>query len=187
MIPDFSCRISGLIKSLEHTIIPAIGADEGMAKEQAALIIGHLQMLDQQWNYAYLFEKHSLLNMRALAGTLLQYADREPALAESSRALKAIFRNSSAALPEDPASVNKLTSSLGNAVDDLIRHIYTTATAEIKQQVINTVLDYSAKQSASERVWFRANNLDPDVSDLVSIEEMIHTGIYHFRPGDLSP
>ena len=55
MLPDISIRINNLIKAMEKTIAPAIDPDNGLAKEQAALVVSHLRMLDQQWDTAYLY------------------------------------------------------------------------------------------------------------------------------------
>ena len=181
MLPDISNRITNIIKAIEKTITPAIDPENGMAQEQAALSIGHLKMLEQQWNYAYIYEKGSFDNMLALASELNRVATGGAATINAQNALSFALKSLPTELPLTPLEINEHTKALGEAVDGLIHACYEDANSEMKQTLFDTILSYSSKQSSRERVWFSANNLDPDSSDLVSMEEMLFTPIYNFR------
>ena len=76
--------------------------------------------------------------------------------------------------------LNEHTKALGQLVDDLIHASYDDAFPDAKHKIMDAVLNYSSKQSSRERVWFSANNLDPDGSDLVSMHEMLFTPVYKY-------
>ena len=180
MLPDISNRITNIIKAIEKTISPAIYAENRMAQEQAALAIGHLQMLEQQWNYAYVFEKGSFENMLALANQLYDVAGGGQAITNAKNALLIIIKGLPEVLPLTPVELNEHTKALGQLVDDLIHASYDDAFPDAKHKIMDAVLNYSSKQSSRERVWFSANNLDPDGSDLVSMHEMLFTPVYKY-------
>ena len=109
MLPDISNRITNIIKAIEKTISPAIDAENRMAQEQAALAIGHLQMLEQQWNYAYVFEKGSFENMLALANQLYDVAGGGQAITNAKNALLIIIKGLPEVLPLTPVELNEHT------------------------------------------------------------------------------
>jgi len=174
MLPDISNRINNLSKALETVIIPAIPADNRLATEQAALMLGHLKMLDQQWDFAYLYEKGSFDNMLALASKLSQIAEGG---GESQMAAVQIrtLATQPDMLPLTVNTVNNLSVGLGKAVDKLITAAYKDGSVKFKIAMLSSVLDYNHIQSARERTWFKANNLDPDVRDLPSMDEMLNS------------
>lgn len=180
MLPDFSNRLNNLIKAMEKTIAPAIDSENDLAREQAALVIGHLKMLDQQWDGLYLFEKGCFDNMRSLAVRLTAGAAGGATTLAAADELVSLIDSLPSTLPLSVKQINRLTCQIGLAVDALINGAYKDGSNDYQSLLTNTVLDYNSKQSARERVWFRANNLDPDPSDLCSMEEMLQTDIYAF-------
>lgn len=182
MLPDFSNRLSNLIKSMEKTIIPAIDPESGLAKEQAALVIGHLTMLNQQWDGLYLYECRSFDNMLALAAHLAVNARGGPETTQAAKLLSGLIEELPDVLPLTARGVNSQTIELGKQVDELIHASFRDGSSAFKALLSETILNYAGKQSARERVWFRANKLDPDPSDLASMEDMLHSDIYKFSP-----
>lgn len=173
MLPDISNRINNLSKALETVIMPAIPTDNSFAAEQAALMLGHLKMLDQQWDFAYLYEKGSFDNMLELATRLQQLAMGGTESKGAAAQIGALLASLPEILPLTVNTVNDLTKSLGAAVDKLIAAAYKDGSAEFKVAMLNSVLDYNHIQCTRERTWFKANNLDPDVRDLPSMDEML--------------
>jgi len=182
MLPDLSIRINNLIKSLEKTIIPAIDPDNGMALEQAALMVGHLKMFDQQWDTAYLYEVRSLENIKALASYLATTIDQQG----EPRVIAEEIETLIGSIPDDlPKIVSEITAYIvviGKLVDRLIDSVFSMGSPNLIDKVTKTVLDYNARQSARDRIWFSAIGLDPDPSDLSSMEEMLFTDLYKYNP-----
>ncbi|MGB1906325.1 MAG: hypothetical protein ACPHN3_03275, partial [Spongiibacter sp.] len=48
MNPSQSLRVSTMMRALQDSIMPAIGDDQPLAREQAGLLLGHLAALQQQ-------------------------------------------------------------------------------------------------------------------------------------------
>jgi len=178
MLPDISNRINNLSKALETVIIPAIPADNSFATEQAALMLGHLKMLDQQWDFAYLYEKGSFDNILALASKLSQLAEGGGESQIAAVQTRSLIAAQPDMLPLTVNAINELTIALGKAVDKLIAAAYKDGSSAFKTAMLSSILDYNHIQSARERTWFKANNLDPDVRDLPSMEEMLNSEKY---------
>ncbi|MBR9910007.1 MAG: hypothetical protein GYB33_06585 [Gammaproteobacteria bacterium] len=182
MLPDIAIRINNLIKSLEKTIVPAIDPDQSMAREQAALVVSHLNLLAQQWDTAYLYEVRSLENMQALAQQLAHLCRAGEIATPVLEDIDSVTGELTEQLPQTVLAVNRYTISLGQSVDALINAVFKHGSPELKQQLQEAVLDYNACQSARERVWFGATNLDPDPSDLASMDAMLFTDTYKYTP-----
>ena len=180
MLPDISIRINNLIKAMEKTIAPAIDPDNGLAKEQAALVVSHLRMLDQQWDTAYLYEKGSYENMRALSAHLVSLAEKYEPGKSTTLELSETLGTMPDELPLTVSGISTLTANLGTIVDRVITDCFRSGSETFKTALTNIVLDYNAKQSARERIWFGANKLDPDITDLSTMEEMLFTNVYKF-------
>ena len=99
MLPNIDLRIQNIVKALEQVIIPALPPGEKLAKDQAGLCIGHLNMIARQWKQCAQFEATSLAAMEALGRKLASLVD--PVFAAQIRAIdKAILgRDGRFALP----------------------------------------------------------------------------------------
>ncbi|MGD9659970.1 MAG: hypothetical protein AB7U63_01725 [Porticoccaceae bacterium] len=178
MLPDIDNRINNLIKAVEKTIAPAIDPENGLAQEQAALVVGHLKMLNTQWDKAYLFERGSFDNMRSLASQLAAIADGGQQTQNAKDALTAALGGIPVELPLTPSGINKHTIAIGNLVDNLINACYVDGSAAFKAALSELVLNYGEKQATRERIWFNANGLDPDKAKLGSIDDMLVSDAY---------
>ena len=173
MLPNITNRINNLIKSMETTIAPALVNENGLAKEQASLFVGHLKMLSQQWDKAYLFEKGSLDAMINFAEKLLEHANGDSKTNSATIKLKSTLSSVPKELPHTADAVNQYTISIGNSIDSLINACYYDGTETFRKQLFDITIDYGTKQSYRERVWFNETGLDPDKEKLVSIDEML--------------
>ncbi|GAB3369751.1 hypothetical protein NCG89_08925 [Spongiibacter taiwanensis] len=184
MLPDIANRLSNLSKALETVIVPAIPDDNPFAKEQAALMLGHLAMLSEQWDAVYLYERGSLHNMTALARRLIACTDGLPASAALDR-LAALLQDQPECLPLTASGLNAITKEVGTAVDQLIEVAFSEAGQHYRDCVTSQVLQYNRLQATRERIWFRRHGMDPDEKELGTLEEMLHTTKY-LLDGDLS-
>ena len=139
-------------------------------------------MLDQQWDTAYLYETVSLENMRNLASYLADMAVNEQTLETVAGDIRQAIADIPLVLPMTVQAVSQHTTLLGNLVDRFINCSYKYGTGPLKERLKQAVLDYNHCQSSRERIWFRANNLDPDSSDLVSMQAMLFTDAYKYIP-----
>lgn len=166
MLPGIDLRIANLIKAVQQIILPALPSEEKLAQEQARLVVGHLNIIQQQWKYAVRFEAGSLSAMTALAERIvdeLSGAQRE--------ALEQALAGAKKADHADLNSIEQAIISLGSAIDAVI--LGDEGRMPLPQGVIDAVLDYGTRQSLRERVWFAGNGLDPDKAQLPELSEVI--------------
>lgn len=166
MLPNIDLRIATMIKALEQVILPALPRDQRLARDQAMLVVGHLNMLGGQWKRALRFEQVSLDDLVGLARALLPAVDAtfDAPLTEAIDAAQACDQ-------ADVLALERANSALGRIVDLVILggddHLALTQAAQ------NAVLEYALRHARRERTWFQANNMDPDHADLPTIEESL--------------
>jgi len=161
LLPSIELRIQNLIKALSQVVLPAIDPGNALAREQAQLVIGHLQLIAVQWDKALPFEAQSLAALRELGQRLASAAEGGSATVQAAAQLREAL-----AVREDGAA-------LGSAIDSLIRAASADGAAGFRAQLDQAVLEHGALQAWRERVWFAGNGLDPDPSALPSIDEML--------------
>lgn len=159
MLPSIELRIQNLIKALSQVVLPAIDPENGLAREQAGLVIAHLQLIAQQWDKAPAFEAGSLTALEALGQRLADLANGGLVTAHAAADLRS-------ALGGDFAAI-------ANAVDRLIVAVGEDGALAFRAQLDELVLAYGAHQAWRERVWFAGSGLDPDRAELPSIAEML--------------
>lgn len=173
MLPSIDIRISNLIKALETTIIPSLDPEASLAKEQAALVVGHLRVLNQQWDGAYLFELGSLKALTMCARSLLAEVEGGCFTTTAAASLKEAFDQLPETLPLTITGINHYIQSIGHAMDALINASFKDGSAEYYERLSSLVLAYAERQVLRERTWFQATGLDPDKEALGTINEML--------------
>jgi len=170
MLPSIDLRIQNLIKALHEVVIPAIPPRERLARDQASLVIGHLNMIAAQWKSALKFESQSLDGLLKLseklhaAGHLGMTDDLRGRLGAEIDRAKRIDRSDGAAIEEGVVRLGKLTDELIRADDSM---------EPIPPELMTLVFEYGAFQAWRERTWFQGNMLDPGRAELPSIAQML--------------
>jgi hypothetical protein len=170
VLPSIDLRIQNLVKALQQVVLPAIPPQQRLARDQASLVIGHLNMIAAQWKSALKFESQSLDGLLGLAEKLL--AARDVGMTANLRArlgaeiglCKGIDRS-------DGAAIEAGNVRLGKLVDELIRADDTQQ--PIPPELMQLVFEYGARQAWRERTWFQGNMLDPGRAELPSIAQML--------------
>lgn len=175
MLPSIDIRINSLIKAMEKTVIPALDVEASLALEQAALIVKHLQVINQQWDGAYLFEQGSLNQLKALAGSLLARLEGGIHTTQSGLMLQNALDSIPDVLPATVAGINPYIQTVGNAIDAVINSAFIDGSDSFNLVLSDSILAYGDRQTLRERTWFQATGLDPDHKDLTSITEMLKT------------
>ncbi|MCP5170616.1 MAG: hypothetical protein H6999_12770 [Hahellaceae bacterium] len=175
MLPNITLRIENLIKAMETIVIPAVDPDNDLATEQAQLIIGHLKLLNTQWDMAYLYELQALEEALLLGRELLAVADGGPETQAAKCALEAEINAVPEQKPHTSAALNISVVAVGTAIDTLIYACHNDGSENFKQCLASLVLATGEKQVMRDRVWFQATGLDPDPASLSSIEAMLNS------------
>jgi hypothetical protein len=170
MLPSIELRIDNLLKSLQQVVIPAIPRNERLARDQAMLVVGHLQMIAVQWKSALRFESQSLDELLGLAGRL-----RDAKGVDLTREVRDRLEGAIAAAGSvdrtDASGIEAGQLRLGGVIDEIIRA--DDVQDPIAPELMTLVLDYGKRQSWRERCWFQDSKLDPGRADLPSIDGML--------------
>jgi hypothetical protein len=161
VLPSIELRIANLIKALSQVVLPAIDPRNALAREQAQLAIGHLQLIALQWRKAAAFEAQALATLRELGEQLADAAAGGGGTMQAAAALR------------EALTLGRAYAELGGAIDRLIRAASADAAPDFRARLDDAVLAHGALQAWRERVWFAATGLDPDARALPSIDEML--------------
>ena len=174
MLPDITLRIENLVKAMETIVMPAVDRENDLAMEQAQLIIGHLKLLNTQWDMAYLYEKQALEEIKSLARDLLSVSAGGLKTQSARQEVDAAINSVPESLPYTSTAINRYAVSLGNAVDALIYACHDDGTPDFKQHMGKLMIAAGEKYVMRERVWFQGTGLDPEPKSLPSIEAMLN-------------
>lgn len=174
MLPDITLRIDNLVKAMEAIVMPAVDPENDLAKEQAQLVIGHLKLLNTQWDLAYLYEKEALVDTKSLAVDLLSVSAGGPETQSAKQKLESAIDLVPETLPHTSKAISLYTVALGNAIDALIYACHDDGTGRFRQHLGKLIIAAGEKQVMRERVWFQATGLDPESRSLPSIETLLN-------------
>lgn len=173
MLPDIPIRLSNMMKAMETIIAPAIDPENNLAQEQATLMMGHLKLLVDQWDQAYLYERGTLKEMKALAERLMDISGDSLNTHADWQALKTAVESVPEQLPDTATEINTYTISIGSCIDNLIYACFEEGSGELQDSVTTVMLAYGEIQTMRERVWFQGTGLDPEQKSLASIDAML--------------
>ena len=168
MLPNIDLRIQNIVKALEQVIIPALPPGEKLAKDQAGLCIGHLNMIARQWKQCAQFEATSLAAMEALGRKLASLVD--PVFAAQ---ITASLDRVASTSRDNPDAMEAAIVELGRAIDKAI--LGRDGRFALPSAAWNAILDYGDRQSLRERSWFSDNGLDPDRLTLPGIAQVVRS------------
>lgn len=158
MTPDFGIRLHSIARSLEHVILPALDASNSLAHEQLAIALGHLAVLQQQWQYQADYLAQCLAEMYQLGHALGAEIDRQPSTAP-------LF------------TATERHDVVAHAVDTLIIAGHRDGSDKFRRELRQLVLDHGARQSLRDRVWFAATGFDPARVNFPEIRALVTAGI----------
>jgi hypothetical protein len=149
MNPASDVRIGGLIRVLEKIVVPALPA--GMAREQAALVAGHLRVLREQVDFAARYELLQLRAARSLAQELLVTARGGE---RTTRAADTLAEHVAAPVPADVGSVRDCYLRTIGAIEDLVHACGSDGEESMMPTINRCVLRHGRDQALREREWF---------------------------------
>ena len=157
MNPSNQLRLSTMIRAVQESILPAIRDDAPLAKEQAALLMGHLAAMMQQdgREHEVLAREEALL--KQLAKELIVAAAGDSALIDAVAAVES-------ALAEGG-------STLSFAVERLLSNV--DAGEGFKKASTKLTLTYSQDHTNLGRAWFLPMGFDSAQAGLPSLDEQL--------------
>ena len=120
MIPSIDDRLASVVRALTEVILPHLPPEASLAKEQAQLCIGHLQILRAQIDAAPAFEREELADAitlaRALSTTTTGHEKARIAMAAALDRAGAVDGHNAAEVREHCHAVNQASEALIAAV-----------------------------------------------------------------------
>ena len=154
-------------------ILPAVDPHNPLAREQAALAIGHLHIIRGQWPYMADYIARCLADIVKLGQDLLQVTNGGPATLDAAMALKAALAEATHAKDGPSTTISQQRDAIAVAVDALINASAVDGSTAFRDSSENIVLDYGIHQTSRDRAWFKASGLDPDCAKLPSHAELL--------------
>ena len=151
MIPSSDTRLASMIDAMTGVIMPALESSNAFAQEQAALVLGHLQVLRAQQPMADEFERLDYTRSRALADELLAHAAGGAAVTEAAGALRRIF------VEPSPASLDQLRRAqdrIAAGIADLITAGGVDGTGEFVNASTAAVIENERAHALRMRSFF---------------------------------
>lgn len=167
MTPSIAYRIDSLIQALADTVLPALGADQGFAREQAQLVMAHLHLIKQQLPRAAQYDEMELQAARLLGRQLIELVSGNPALAEAGRSLAAVIAD--AATQEETQDAIRRTDA---AVEMFVRSISGHGDQPLIAAMTAAVLAHARDKALRSRIWFAGNGFDAERASLPGISSL---------------
>ena len=153
MIPTIDERLASVVRALSEVIVPHLPEDASLAREQAQLAIGHIQIIRSQLDAAPAYEREERDDAAALGAALLAAFPPArhdcPALATLDHEIR--FTKSDAR--EDRKAINA-------AITGVIEALGASDCRETSAALSRTVLDFEAKRTEKDRRWFAPFGFD---------------------------
>src|SRR5690606_13136655 len=164
MMPGFDVRLSSMKRALSEVIIPAIDGDSSLAQEQAALLLGHLELISQQWRKVSRYNQICLDEICQLAKQL------NPVGKEATESAAVKLKQAMAAATDDSEAAYK---EIAGALENLVYAVDIDGDPDFRASLHHQILLYSQQQALRDRVWFATCGFDVNAKALPSIDEII--------------
>lgn len=179
MIPSHALRLQTMLRSMVEVILPAIDANQQLARDQAQILVGNLKLLAEQAARTYDYE---LAELREFVSLLRRLGEQAQGGAESNlaaqraRALLARLEPIAALPIPRETELASLVTLAREAADGVVAATALDGTPASRAAVAEAVLQQATTQNLRERVWFRAAGMDPAPETLPTLDEVLGQG-----------
>lgn len=162
MVPTITARLRTMMKAMQEVVLPAVDPNHSIAQEQARLVLGSLNLILQQVDFAHAFEVVEAREMQSLGKELaaLLKANSAP---EAAKSIPEI--NAASAAIEDPltptTALQQINQALRGTIGSLIQAGESSGDAALIKQIAQRVLAYAESQLTRERSWIAATGFEP--------------------------
>lgn len=184
MIPTHALRLQSMLRSMVEVVVPAIGAEQQLARDQAAIIVANIRLLMDQHDKVYHFLLCELREYRDLVRALQAVGSAagsatKPVPEPAGAAAPWVDDLLSMTLPAQRDLADTVTR-LKQQADQLLEALLAGGDPGAREQASALVLEQSGKQIERERSWVRSSGFDADVASVPAIDILL--GIQADRP-----
>ncbi len=157
-------QIATLIRALKDVVMPAIDPGNRLAVEQGQLMLGMLNLMQQQLPMQFRFDRDELRRLVGTAQELEALCAGEPTVREDVQSLTALRRAAAeclAACGVDPAALHGDVMRLRQAIGSLVTAVGDAGSTELLGKVERQVLDLSREQLLRDRSLLAPQGWEP--------------------------
>ncbi len=169
-------RIQSSIDAMTNVVIPAIDKEDGLAQEQAQLVVGMLGLLAQWLPLEYRYDRDELTRLLAAADEVsgkLTGGSRTTEVKEQLEAIAAeghdVLRRAGAEPRELQQAVRALRESLGDAVGAA----FEDGEPESRETASRSVLELSSEQVLRVRAAYVGQGFEGEAPGVPPLEELL--------------
>jgi hypothetical protein len=156
--PSVDDRLSSIIRSLIDVILPALPRENSLAQEQAYLAIGHLKIIQAQFDATPGFEADELADARALAAALLDKDAGGTATTLALMNLRAVLSQAT-----DAEGPRKARIGINAAINKVIESMAEDASPAYREYAAKTLVRMQSQRVLKDRRWFALMGFDSDI------------------------
>lgn len=171
MQPSFDLRIRTMNKALAEVVLPAIDPDNKAAAEQLQLVIGSLNLMQEQIDYANWFEIVDGRSMVAMAGKVAEISGQ--ALGKELDDAIAVTRDVGSRHDVTLTQLRDANYVLRETLCDAISKVLASVDAKTASAVSRVVIDLTEDQTSRERAFVAKTGFDVFPDTLKSIREAL--------------
>jgi hypothetical protein len=177
MIPTHALRLQSMLRSMIEVVVPAISAEQQLARDQAAIIVANIRVLLDQHDKVYHFLLCELREYRDLLRAL-QVVSSSPdsavkLLSEAEVVIEPWVNDLlEVALPAQ-RDLADAVSLLKRQADQWLEILLASDDPALREQASALVLQQSGKQIERERSWLRSSGFDADVGSVPAIDILL--------------
>lgn len=172
----YDIQVKTAIRAMQEVVIPALDSVNKMAVEQAALVVGMLQLLEHTLPLVYRYDCAELEANLALVQKLCAAVEGVPSLHQSSGQMEAVAAAACATLNRprvDPKEIEQACTEIRSAISEFIILIYRHAPVPARQDIARLTLSSARKQLVRERAWVISQGWESQPEKLQPIESLI--------------
>lgn len=163
MIPSLGDRLSSMRRALHQVIIPALPSDNGLALEQAHLLMAHLALIEEQADLSDAYEADELRSLVTLAEKLVAGAKGGSKTTSSSAALDDLLGE---ALAAGVRSRRERIVAIAAAIEALLAASGEDGDGAFIASSHDLVISATQAMTHRDRAWFRSTGFECGDVDL---------------------
>ena len=169
-------QLQSMIKSMSDVVLPAIDPANGMAQEQAQLILGMMHLMASRLPMQFSYDIDQLTRYVSLARELVGISEGGQRTNEELAMLNSATESSEKTLrgaQTSPDDLEAAVLALRTRISALVEALWSDGEPTCREPIAKAVLAASKEQILRERAWFSPQGWDADMSGYASIESLI--------------
>ena len=168
MQPGIDLRMRAMAKALAEVVMPAVDATNKTAIEQGHIVMGSLEIIRQQVEYAHWYAVADLLSLCQLASDLasIDGLDADDKLRDAVASGEAMAKRWDIPL----SHLSQPNSALRDMISATVEKAFATGKADVRDKVQALVLAHSEEQLGRERAYVAGTRWDIYPETLQTIE-----------------